>query len=56
MRRHTEIDRKPLGREGYQGIKITRRMAGDAPFVTDEDFILDLHMGQISDAGPWQYN
>ena len=37
--------------QGYQGIEITRRMAGDAPFVTDEgNFILDLHMGHIADA------
>ena len=37
--------------QGYQGIKITRRMVGDASFVTDEgNFILDLHMGQIADA------
>ncbi|NCX07784.1 MAG: ribose 5-phosphate isomerase A [Rhodobacteraceae bacterium] len=37
--------------QGYQGIEITCRMAGDAPFVTDEgNFILDLHMGQIADA------
>ena len=32
------------------GRDITMRMAGDAPFVTDEgNYILDLHLGQISD-------
>jgi ribose 5-phosphate isomerase A len=37
--------------QGYQGIEITCRMVGDAPFVTDEgNFILDLHMGKIADA------
>ena len=32
------------------GRDITMRMAGNAPFVTDEgNYILDLHLGQISD-------
>ena len=32
------------------GRDITMRMAGDAPFVTDEgNYILDLHLGKISD-------
>jgi ribose 5-phosphate isomerase A len=30
---------------------VTQRMAGDAPFVTDEgNYILDLHLGRIDDA------
>ena len=33
------------------GRQITRRMAGDAPFVTDEGhYILDLHLGRIAGA------
>lgn len=36
---------------GYQGTRISRRMAGTQPFVSDEgNFILDLHLGAISDA------
>tara|TARA_B100000767_G_scaffold92238_1_gene88700 strand:- start:627 stop:1355 length:729 start_codon:yes stop_codon:yes gene_type:complete len=33
------------------GRRISRRMLGDKPFVTDEgNFILDMHLGQIGDA------
>ena len=40
-----------LGALGYSDIEITVRMAGDVPFVSDEgNRILDLHLGQISDA------
>ncbi|MCY1126931.1 ribose-5-phosphate isomerase RpiA [Frigidibacter sp. RF13] len=36
---------------GYGDTRITRRMAGERPFVSDEgNAILDLHMGTISDA------
>lgn len=36
---------------GYGGRRITQRMAGDAPFVSDEgNAILDLHLQAISDA------
>ena len=49
-----EVTRKTLGdlcaEAGMGGAKITRRMAGDDAFVTDEGhFILDLHLGAISD-------
>lgn len=40
-----------LGALGYSNIEITMRMAGDTPFVSDEgNRILDLHLGQITDA------
>ena len=40
-----------LADQGYGGRRITRRMAGDQPFLSDEgNYILDLHLGQISDA------
>ncbi len=36
---------------GYGARRITIRMAGDQPFVSDEgNHILDLHMGEITDA------
>jgi ribose 5-phosphate isomerase A len=36
---------------GYGGCRITQRMAGGQPFVSDEgNAILDLHLGAISDA------
>ncbi|MFC7703911.1 ribose-5-phosphate isomerase RpiA [Plastorhodobacter daqingensis] len=36
---------------GHAGAAITRRMAGETPFISDEgNFILDLHLGQIHDA------
>lgn len=40
-----------LGDLGYGAVRITRRMAGDAPFVSDEgNAILDLHLGTIARA------
>ncbi len=37
---------------GYDDVKISKRMAGDALFQTDEsNHIVDLHMGKIVDAG-----
>lgn len=40
-----------LADQGYGRRKISRRMAGDQPFLSDEgNFILDLHLGQITDA------
>ena len=39
-----------LAAHDVAGRDITTRMAGSAPFVTDEgNYILDLHLGQISD-------
>ncbi|MEM9100239.1 MAG: ribose-5-phosphate isomerase RpiA [Pseudomonadota bacterium] len=39
-----------LAEADVDGRKITRRMTGAAPFVTDEGhFILDLHLGRIGD-------
>ena len=39
-----------LAAHDVAGRDITTRMAGNAPFVTDEgNYILDLHLGQISD-------
>ena len=36
---------------GYQNKEVTMRMAGEAPFVSDEgNYILDLHLGKIGDA------
>lgn len=36
---------------GHAGARVTRRMAGGAPLVTDEgNAILDLHLGRIADA------
>lgn len=42
---------KALADLGYPAVRITRRQAGAAPFVSDEgNAILDLHLGQITDA------
>lgn len=46
----THIERL-LGAEDVDGCAVTRRMAGDAPLVTDEGhYILDLALGRIGDA------
>ncbi|MGB3148726.1 MAG: ribose-5-phosphate isomerase RpiA [Paracoccaceae bacterium] len=46
----THIERILAG-HGYPDRKITLRMSGDTPFVTDEgNYILDLHMKAITDA------
>lgn len=43
--------RRVLAELGYEGREITRRVAGQGPFVTDEgNAILDLHLGAIPDA------
>ncbi len=43
--------RQVLADLGYSGSRITQRMAGDRPFVSDEgNSILDLHLNAITDA------
>ena len=41
---------RALGALGYRDVRITRRMAGDRPLVSDEgNAIVDLHLGRIDD-------